>query len=89
MPMPAAPKRHARTTEERPAELTEAEVKRVMGLYDADMTVEQIAAAVRRSGPKVSAVIRAATGKDRLKWRGLNFKDVKVPGPKPVPRRKG
>lgn len=81
MPMPSAPKRHARTSEERPSEITAEEAKRIMDLYDADWTVHQIALAVKRSYPKVSAVIRAATGKDRLRWRGLSFKDAKVPGP--------
>lgn len=87
MPMPKAPKRYERTSADRPSELTESEVKWILDLYDADVTVEGIARTVRRKRSKVAEAIRAATGKDQLRWRSLNFKDVKVPGPKPVPRR--
>lgn len=85
MSMPKAAKRYDRASEVRPSELTEAEVKWVLDLYDADVAVEQIARTIHRTRAKVAEAIRAATGKDKLRWRSLNFKDVKVPGA--VPRK--
>lgn len=82
MPMPKAPKRYKRTSADRPLELTEYEIKWVMDLYGADVTVEGIARTVRRDQNKVAEAIRAATGKDQLRWRSLN-----APGSEPAHRR--